>query len=272
MALVGGSGIYQSDIDRVARELRERGEDFSAGSILPRLIANARLGSLARRGRVSPQEANIQVPPQAWNSMWRAGWPAWSLGRDLVQNVRARSWIERRIADSLQIREEDCHAYYKAHSGVYVQPLRLRASHIFFAAPPDVAPEVVEAKRTAAQAVSDRLTRGERFADLVVLSEDEASKKHGGDLDFFSQSRMPPDFWAALRDLHVGETSGVIRTRLGFHIVQLTGSLPPRPMTFDDAQPEIMLKLQNQERAVVVRKLAATLSERPEFMRNESRD
>jgi parvulin-like peptidyl-prolyl isomerase len=71
------------------------------------------------------------------------------------------------------------------------------------------------------------------------LGSNEATKTRGGDLGFFSQLPVPPDFFAAIIKMRVGEISKPIRTRLGFHIIQLTDREPPRRMTFDEAREEI---------------------------------
>ncbi|PYK87844.1 MAG: hypothetical protein DMF47_01830 [Verrucomicrobia bacterium] len=42
-----------------------------------------------------------------------------------------------------------------------------------------------------------------------------ATKTRGGDLGFFSEFRMPPDFFCGGRQMHVAEISKPIRTRLG---------------------------------------------------------
>ena len=56
---------------------------------------------------------------------------------------------------------------------------------------------------------------------------------------------MPPDFFAAVIKMHVGEISKPVQTRLGFHIIQLTDREPPRRMTFDEAREEIGFTLEN---------------------------
>src|ERR1700681_658303 len=75
-----------------------------------------------------------------------------------------------------------------------------------------------------------------------------ATKTRGGDMGFFSEFRMPPDFFAAVVKMHVAEISKPIRTRLGFHIVQLTDRKQARRMTFDEARWEIGLTLENEKR------------------------
>jgi PPIC-type peptidyl-prolyl cis-trans isomerase-like protein len=87
------------------------------------------------------------------------------------------------------------------------------------------------------------------------LRSNEATKTRGGDLGFFSQLRVPPDFFAAVIEMHVGEINKPVRTRLGLHIIQLTDREPPRRMTFDEAREEIGFTLENEKRQAVLQNL-----------------
>jgi peptidyl-prolyl cis-trans isomerase D len=205
----------------------------------------------------------------AWLVALRAnGLSAWSLRRRVVGDLRGRQWIERETADRFKVTPDECLRHYEGHLEAYAQPMRFRASHLFLAAPPETSPEVVEEKLRAVEAFFARIVSGESFAELVALaSEDEATKMRGGDLGFFSESRMPPDFFAAIRSMRVGEISGVVRTHLGFHIIQLTDARPAREMTFDQSRMEISLMLGNQKRAIAVEELVVKLSPQAEFIR-----
>jgi hypothetical protein len=48
--------------------------------------------------------------------------------------------------------------------------------------------------------------------------------------------------------MHVGEISQPIRTRLGFHIVEVTDFKPARQMSFEEVQPEIRFAIKNEKR------------------------
>lgn len=127
------------------------------------------------------------------------------------------------------------------------------ASHLFLAAPMETPPTIIDAKRELIESLSVRLARGEKLSDLVAAaSKDEATKSRGGDLGYFSASRMPPDFFAAVTKLRVGQISPPIRTRLGFHIVQLTDSKPAQQLLFDQARAEISEKRQGPIKTLIV--------------------
>ena len=150
-----------------------------------------------------------------------------------------------------------------------MQPVRFRVSHLFVAAPRETLPEVVETKQQAIKSLAERIKQGEKLTDLAAVgSEDEATKNRGGDLEFFSESRMPPDFFAAVAKMHIGEISQPIRTRLGFHIIELTDSKPAREMNFEEARPEIRLIIENEKRRTALQNLAGNLSRRAEVVTN----
>jgi len=78
----------------------------------------------------------------------------------------------------------------------------------FLAAAAETPPLATDAKRKLVESLSARLIHGENFSDLVAASsEDEATKKRGGDLGYFSALRMPADFFAATTKLHMGQFS-----------------------------------------------------------------
>lgn len=60
------------------------------------------------------------------------------------------------------------------------------------------------------------------FADLAKeFSEDPLSARDGGNLGFFKQGELVPEYEAAALKLKPGETSPVIESQFGFHIIQL---------------------------------------------------
>lgn len=276
LALVHGCGIYQVDLDRALHESDhlneiERNEwaDIERRSTLNKLIANTaarqRAAGEAIQHASTDREFKLLRSQFRDNETWGAalrgsGLSAFSLGQTLKFDLRARQWISRRIANEIRAGDDECRRFYQEHSERFFVPERLRVSHLFLAAPPETAPEIVEAKRKAIEALSVRLASGEDFAALAAeSSEDEATKFNGGDLGYFSETRMPPDFVAAAVKLREGEISQPMQTRLGFHILKLTEIAHSRQRSFEEARDEIATELGNQKRVEATRKLAVDL-------------
>lgn len=68
-----------------------------------------------------------------------------------------------------------------------------------------------------------RIAKGEDFAEIAKDNSDCPSSRAGGDLGFFRKGAMVPEFEAAAFQLGVGETSDVVETAFGFHLIQRTG-------------------------------------------------
>ena len=277
LALVRGIAIYEDDVDRTLREFdylndieRTGAADIERRPALNRLIVNAAVRALAARERIPvatvTREYNLIRSQfrdtQTWTAALRgSGLFSFSLWLRLKDDLRARDWISRRIANQLIVTEEEARKFYQDHSERFFVPERLRVSHLFLAAPVESPPEVIEAKRKAIQAFSMRLAAGEDFAVLAAQnSEDEATKFNGGDLGYFTASRMPSDFVAAANQLREGELSQPMQTRIGFHILKLAEIASSRQRSFDEARAEIFTELANQKRIEAIKKLTAEVA------------
>jgi parvulin-like peptidyl-prolyl isomerase len=61
-----------------------------------------------------------------------------------------------------------------------------------------------------------------------------------------SLEQLPPPLAEALSSLQPGESSEVVRTDFGFHIVQLVDRFEPRDLTLQDLGPQVFSVLQQQ--------------------------
>jgi parvulin-like peptidyl-prolyl isomerase len=76
--------------------------------------------------------------------------------------------------------------------------------------------------RELAEEVLARLQAGEDFAYLArEYSEDVSSRETGGDMGFFPRGVMPAEVEEAAFGLEVGDTSGIVESQFGFHIIQV---------------------------------------------------
>jgi peptidyl-prolyl cis-trans isomerase C len=119
---------------------------------------------------------------------------------------------------------------------------------------------LVETEDAAKGAVA-RLAAGEDFAKVATeISKDPGSGPSGGDLGFFTKDRMVPEFGEAAFALKPGETSGIVKSQFGFHIIKLEERREVAPPTYEQVaaqwkqyvqrrnQQELVMKLRQQAR------------------------
>jgi parvulin-like peptidyl-prolyl isomerase len=271
IALINGHGIYEIETKaEAAADSYLAGPEVGATSakvVLQRLIANEILRQVSDRIEVSETELQREVDllrdqiqdEKSWTKrMADSGISMPALRQRIQENLAGRSLIEQEITNLPGPSEDSLRNYYREHVAEFSQPVRLRASHIFLAAPPAASPEIVQAKQKLIESLALRLRGGEEFEALVwEESEDEASKRRAGDLGYFSQWRVPPDFFEMVSKLRIGETSKPFRSTLGFHLVRVTEIRPARQITFEEARNEIALSLTNQNRRKAIEALPA---------------
>ena len=71
-----------------------------------------------------------------------------------------------------------------------------------------------------ANAVLDRLERGEQFATIAKDLSLCPSKKRGGDLGTFGRGQMVKEFENAAFTLQKGQTSPAVKTKFGYHVIK----------------------------------------------------
>ena len=126
----------------------------------------------------------------------------------------------------------------------YRTPEQIRASHILLKTEGKNEADV----RARAEEILKQVKAGADFAALArKVSEDEGSKDKGGDLDYFSRGRMVPEFETVAFGMEPGQTSDIVRSPFGFHIIRLVDKKPEVTRPLDEVRPEIQARLAAQK-------------------------
>jgi peptidyl-prolyl cis-trans isomerase D len=128
--------------------------------------------------------------------------------------------------------------FYNDNIDTYSTPEQVRASHILLKTGEGKDEAAVRAK--AEQVLKDAKAPGADFAALAKkYSEDDASAKNGGDLDYFSRGRMVPEFDQAAFSMEPGQTSDLVTSQYGYHIIKVTDKKPGTTKSLDEVKPQI---------------------------------
>ncbi len=98
--------------------------------------------------------------------------------KGLHDRLAEEHWLDAQIKDKVNVTDADAEDFYKKNPDQFKSPEQVRASHILVKVEADAKPEVVIEKQKAAQAIADRVKKGEDFAKLAKeLSRTRAPSK-----------------------------------------------------------------------------------------------
>lgn len=182
---------------------------------------------------------------------------------DRYKNRLITEKLYREIAsERSKVGDEEIQTYYQEHKDRFQQKERIRASQILILLPPNASPEKETEANQKAQEALKRIKAGEDFAVLAKEYSEGPAASRGGDLGYFSRGRMVPEFEEiafSLKD--VGDESDLVRTKFGFHIIELTGREPAQELSLEEVKDRIVRQLESARRREVRQSLAEELRE-----------
>ncbi len=174
----------------------------------------------------------------------------------LAARIRQEKYIELMTGPLVRITEEEARAWFSENQARLATPERIEARHVFIAT---LERPQAEAKALLDAALADLTTGKKDFATLARdLSDDYANKERGGNLSWMTRERLPADFAAAVFPLPANKPT-LVRTRIGWHLVEVIGRKPMEQQTFEQAKPEVMAALEAVKRRDAVTKCRADL-------------
>lgn len=130
---------------------------------------------------------------------------------DATQKIVLATLIQREIESRVNPpTDKEVEQYYQTHADEFKQAKQVRARHI-----------LVKDEATAKE-IEKKLTGGADFATLAKESSSCPSSSKGGDLGFFTRDRMVKEFADVAFKLQKGKTSAPVKTKFGYHVIQVT--------------------------------------------------
>jgi parvulin-like peptidyl-prolyl isomerase len=177
----------------------------------------------------------------------------------LAAQIQQEKFVEQRIAPAITVSEDEARKWFDANQASISQPERIQVRHIFL---PTLDHPAEEAKQKLATALTTLTENPSDFATLArEISEDPASKNYGGELGWMARDRLPMDFAAPAFSMPLHQPA-LIQTKLGWHLVEITGRKNAEPRSFEQAKPEIIAALQAVKRRQATAKFRQSLRNR----------
>ena len=160
-----------------------------------------------------------------------------------------------KLAAATTVTDQDLQAYYDQHRDEYRVPEQVKVSHILIKTPlpaPGAKEDekAVADARAKAEGVLKELKAGGDFAKLAEkYSDDPGSAKSGGELGWIGRGRTVPEFEKAAFSLGKGQTSDLVKSSYGVHIIHVEDKQEAHLKTLAEVKSEIEEKVKQQKTA-----------------------
>ena len=230
LATVNGSQIPRQRLEAVVRQQTARGapdNEQLRAQVREALINNELLIQEANRSGIA-KKAEVQQQIDLAR-------------QEVIANAMVSEYLRTHAVNDADIQKEYDRA--KAQTG----DKEYKARHVLVATEDD------------AKSVLAELKKGGKFEDLAQKrSLDEGTRPRGGDLDWNVPANFDKAFADAMVKLEKGKmTEAPVRSRFGFHVIQLDDVRPVNFPPLAQVKPQIQQRLIGQRVDVLIRDLRA---------------
>lgn len=224
-------------VDQAVRQLQRQGVELPPAAVLERqllerlIVERAQL-QLARETSLRVDDATLERAidriaannrlsvEQLREALEKDG-VAWSRFRDEIRTEILLTRLREREVDSKVVVTDAEIDNFLASNPDAFSGQEFEVAHILLRAPEQASPQQIEALRARAEGVMARLRSGEDFARVAAEVSDAPDGLSGGSLGWRPLDRLPALFAEVVRNMRPGETSQILRSASGLHIVRL---------------------------------------------------
>ena len=177
------------------------------------------------------------------------------LRKELEKTLVVNRYIQQNVDKKISVIPAEVSEYYLKHPDEFKHPDIIRTSHILIAVPENATAAQDSAARQRAEALLVRVRKGEDFAKLARENSMDSSASNGGDIGYTEKGQLDPAYENAAWSMTVGQTSGIIRSSFGYHIIKVTEKKKAGSATLDEARDQLTNFLKEQKRAAEMDKM-----------------
>ena len=160
-----------------------------------------------------------------------------------------------------QVTDAEVQQYYNQHQSDYKVDDQVKVRHILIKVDPNADAKTDAAAKQKAEDILKQLHNGGNFAELAQkYSDDPGSKDTGGELGFIKHGVTVPEFDKAAFALQPGQTSDLVKTKFGYHIIQSEEKETAHTRPLDEVKPTIVSVMTRQKESQAQQAFAQQLA------------
>jgi peptidyl-prolyl cis-trans isomerase C len=165
----------------------------------------------------------------------------------IERGMAIQELIDKEVTEKIKVSDEETKSFYDKNPQLFQQPEQVKASHILIKVQTDAPDDQKAAARKKIEAVQQKVQKGEDFATLAKTYSEGPSGPKGGDLGYFRRGQMVKPFEEAAFSLKPNETSEIVETQFGYHLIKVNDKKPAQKMTYAGVKDRLNDSLKKQK-------------------------
>lgn len=287
VAVVNGTALSNERFnDAVARnEMQMRRQSQGApisdtqlndmkSNILDGMINEELLYQEAQEQGVSASESEVEEQIQQYKGQYgddgfdralsNAGMNEDQLRSEISRSLTIQKLLEQEVTSGIEVTDQEVREFYEENTQMFEESQSVKASHILIDTRDAETEEAKQEARARAEELLEQVEGGADFAELAREHSEGPSASNGGSLPQFSRGEMVPPFEEAAFALEPGETSDVVETRFGFHIIRVEEKSAGGATPYEEVKPQIAQYLEQQKQQEAVQAYLEELKNAPD--------
>lgn len=167
----------------------------------------------------------------------------------LERELKVEAILDKVTSRAAKVSDIDVELYFHYHPEQFLRPETRRARHILVTVNEAYAENSRELARAKIEAIAERLAKDpSRFEEQALKHSECPTSLHGGLLGDVPRGKLFPELDACLFTLRAGQTSGILESEMGFHILRCEAIAPAGTLPFDQARELIRTHLEARRR------------------------
>ncbi len=233
---------YQNLGEVVCCDRDEEFNELARENVTSRTLLNQE--SLARFGEVSDEDVASKLAElkeqhggdeQFYENTGLEAGNDEEIQKKVAMSISVDRLVDAEIGEDPEPDEEELKKFHESNIENYMSPEEVRASHMF------VEPQDEEAVKKAfvdLKAAREKVLDGADFDETAeqFLQKDEDK----ADLGFFKRGDLLNELEVIAFSMRDGETSPVINTHFGYHVLHRTGGKPSEPLPLEEIKDTVV--------------------------------
>lgn len=253
------SVLYYEELDKILKRSAKIPPERLARikeNILKRLVEKELITQAVATATIVVPDADIEKEFEEYKKRFRTEEQFQSYlthGKVTIESIKGRIREKKELelllekSGKLAVTDAEIDDFYKKNERFYQEREGIKARHILVKVAENASKEEEDKALARVKEAEAELKKGGDFDKVAEKYSEGPSAPKGGDLGFFGRGQMVKPFEDKAFAMNAGETSEPVRTRFGYHIIQVLEKREARQKTLDEVKPTISESLRNKK-------------------------